>query len=108
MEILIWLLGFAAGYLLAKPAKQIQLNINTYSLPESIGKISGIKLERGFSVNGNKITQYWNHKDVQQERILTVNTSNFTQVDFEKYWYENELNFYLKNKSICKQDKTND
>lgn len=105
MEIIFGLtIGFAIGcfimYCILTTKKEINLNPNDFSVPEILPMLDHVTIKRGFSVDGNKIIQYWNHEQANQTRIITVNSSSFAQEDFKKYWYENELNFYLKAKEV--------
>lgn len=105
MEIIFGLVtGIIVGcfimYCILTTKKEISLKPNDYSIPEILPMLDHVTIKRGFSVDGNKITQYWNHEQANQTRIITVSSSNFTQEDFEKYWYENELYFYLKSKEV--------
>ena len=114
MELLIALvIGLVAGgfvtYCCVSTPDVIELNPNDYTIPELLPMLKDHNIKRGFSVDQNKITLSWEHSEYQQYRQITVNRAGLSQQEFLKYWYENELNFYLKHKDTFSiKEETNE
>ena len=104
MELLIWFTGFLVGVLItwmlctAKPP--VSWNPNDYALPDILPCVDVKDIGRGFSVNGNILTQTWEYKGNSQNRLITKRSGVLTQEEFLELWHQNELNFYLKNKEV--------
>ena len=112
MELLIWFSGVLAGalftYLLCTAKQPVAWNPNDYRLPDLLPMVDVRGMLRGFSVDGNSITQTWEYKGYSQSRLITKQRGVLTQEEFLEAWHKNELNFYLKNKEIFDKEQTND
>lgn len=116
IEILLAaVIGFALGVIFTLylfkyiNSRKIVLNPNDYTVPTRLELFNGFTTDRGFSVNGSTITMYWKHEKCQQQREVRVTKTPFTQADFDHYWEQSEINFYLKNQETFKpKEETND
>ena len=113
MEILIalfvgLLVGIFVTYCVMSTAQlKVALNPNDYTMPEVLPGLEDVKFERGFNITDNVITMRWSHKAFEQTRTWTVKTVPSNE-EFQREWYKQELNFYLKGKQYFdEQDKTN-
>ena len=112
MELLIWALGLAAGllfgYLVFSPKGEVSWNPNDYAMPDLLPMVDVSGVNRGFTVNGNTLTQTWQYKGFSQSRLITKQRGVLTQEEFLELWHQNELNFYLKHKEVFDKEQTND
>lgn len=104
MEFIIFFSGLLVGLLLFfmgtyKP-EELGWNPNDYELPPILPLVDVKGVGRGFNVDGASITLSWIYNGASQYRVITKRNGVLTQEEFLNHWYENELNFYLKNKEM--------
>lgn len=86
---------------LLKPKTQdIILDPNDFPVPDALPLFKGHRIQRSTEFQGNTIVCRWMRKGVSSTRSITINNMATAQIDFRKFWEQEEVGFYLRNKEL--------